>query len=568
MRQSSDEQGAVRWELRPASGDWRVLATKLGIHPVTARILDVRGFGTPSLATRFLNPGWDDILEPHDLPHFDCAVARVTRAIARRERIVVFGDYDVDGLTATAILVNAIRIVGGNVSWSIPHRLLDGYGLREKHVDAIVRQGAGLIITVDCGIRSFEAVQFANCRGIDVIIIDHHLPDCELPVALAVVNPNRRDSTYSNRCLCGAGLTYQFAAGLFHAMLMPKRRTRELLASFIKLAAVATVADVAPLVGENRAIVHLGLQGLADIRSPGLRLLLESAGIPSGQPPTAREVAFRLAPRINAAGRLEDAALILDLLATRDPITAASLVQKLERINQRRKAEQARVLEEIAAMAAVVDGQPVAVFSGRSWHRGILGIVAARLVEQLQRPVFALAIENGLAHGSGRSVPGVDLNALLKKVSHHLEAFGGHEQAAGVTLRADRIDAFLDEICVLCETAPAEEVIQIDANLRLEEAVRLWPEILRLEPFGHGNPPPVFATRVQAESAPVSVNPWVVKMRVWQKDRTFEVKQFGRKAASVCINPGDKIDLAYTVQPDRWNREGFSMVLETLRQVV
>jgi len=296
-----------------------------------------------------------------------------------------------------------------------------------------------------------------------------------------------------------------------------------------------------------------------------LRLLLGSAGIPSGRPPSAREVAFRVAPRINAAGRLADAALIMDLLTTRDPVTAASLAARLEGINASRKKEQARVLDEIATMADLMHGQPVAVFSGRGWHRGVLGIVAARLVEQLHKPVFVLAEENGLAYGSGRSVPGVDLNALLGQVRHHLEAFGGHEQAAGLTLRAERIDAFRDDVCAACGDVPDAETIRIDANLRLEEAARVWPEIVRLEPFGNGNPTPVFATRVQAESSPVSINRWVTRIRVQQNDRNFEVKHFGRGALAMRVDPGDRIDLAYSLQPDNWKREGFSIVLEAVR---
>jgi single-stranded-DNA-specific exonuclease len=344
---------------------------------------------------------------------------RMARAIRHRERIVILGDYDVDGIAATAILLSAIRICGGDVGWAIPHRLIEGYGLREQHVYAAQQKGATLIITADCGIRSFDVVQTANRCGIDVIITDHHVPDAEFPPALAIVNPNRRDSLYSNRHLCGAGLAFKFAAGIFSRMQIPETART---AGFLKVTAIATVVDVMPLVGENRAMVSLGLRGLADVKSPGLRLLLETAHIPAGRAPTAREVAFHVAPHINAADRLEDAALVMDLLTTRDPVAAASLVETLEKMNFRRKGEQARILDEIGS--GPCPGESVLVFSGRGWHRGVLGIVAARLVEQFHRPVIVLSERDALAQGSGRSLPGIDLHALLERLRNLLEAFG------------------------------------------------------------------------------------------------------------------------------------------------
>jgi single-stranded-DNA-specific exonuclease len=346
---------------------------------------------------------------------------------------------------------------------------------------------------------------------------------------------------------------------------MPDRRIQELLASFVKLAAIATISDVMPLIGENRAIVHLGLRGLADIRAPGLRLLFESAGAGNGHSITAREIAFRVAPRINAAGRLQHASLVMDLLAARDAGRARALAESLEKINYRRKQEQARLLEEINDISEPHANRRVLVFCGRGWHRGVLGIVAARLVEQFRRPVLVLSEENGFAYGSGRSVPGINLSSLLERVRHHLETFGGHEQAAGLTLRTDRIAAFREEICAACPEVCAEEAIEIDANLRLLEIADVWPEITRLEPFGHGNPNPIFATRVQIESPQVFVTRSVSKVRVSQNGGAFEVKQFGCDNGSVSVTPGARVDMAYSLLPDRWRREGFTVVLEALR---
>ncbi len=555
----------LQWKLKPTQGDFVRLAEKLNIHPVMARILVSRGVDSPSAAGRFLSPGWHEILNPRDLPDMDRAVSRTVRAIQRRERILVFGDYDVDGVMATAILVNAIRIAGGEARWSMPHRLLDGYGLREKHVNAAHETGAGVIITADCGVRSHDAVRHANSRGIDVIVTDHHLPEPDLPPALAVVNPNLSGSAYRNPHVCGAGVAYQFVSELLRAIRMPDRRIQELLASFVKLAAIATISDVMPLVGENRAIVHLGLRGLAETRAPGLRLLLESASVANGHSITAREIAFRVAPRINAAGRLQHASLIMDLLAARDSGRARALAESLEKINCRRKQEQTRVLEEIGDISEPDPKPRVLVFSGRGWHRGVLGIVAARLVERFRRPVFVLSEENGFAYGSGRSVAGINLNSLLERVRHHLETFGGHDQAAGLTLRIERIAAFREDICAACPDARAEEGIEIDANLRLAEIAHMWPEITRLEPFGHGNPNPIFATRVRIESPPIFVSTSVSKMRVQQNGRIFEVKQFGPGEESVEMQPGTQVDMAYSLLSDRWRREGFAIVLEALR---
>jgi single-stranded-DNA-specific exonuclease len=555
----------IQWKLKPAKGEFARLAQQLNIHAVMARILVSRGIDSAGAAHRFLSPGWEDILNPRDLPDLDRAVNRTVRAIQRRERILVFGDYDVDGVMATAILVNAIRIAGGEASWSMPHRLLDGYGLREKHVDAAHETGASVIITADCGVRSHDAIRHANSHGIGVIVTDHHPPDHDLPPAIAIVNPNLSASAYGNTYLCGAGVAYQFVSELLRASRIPDRRIQELLASFVKLAAIATISDVMPLVGENRAIVHLGLRGLADTRAPGLRLLLESAGVGNGHSITAREIAFRVAPRINAAGRLQHASLVMDLLAERDSDRARALAESLERINYCRKQEQTRVFEEISDISEPDPKPRVLVFCGRGWHRGVLGIAAARLVERFRRPVFVLSEENGFAYGSGRSVPGINLSSLLERVRHHLETFGGHEQAAGLTLRTDRIAAFREEICAACPDLHAEDVIEIDANLRLAEIAHVWPEITRMEPLGHGNPNPIFATRVRIESPPVFVSSSVSKTRVQQNGRIFEVKQFGAGGDGIEMQPGTQVDMAYRLLSDTWRREGFAIVLEALR---
>jgi len=524
----TERPGELRWQLRDAAAkDCRHLVDQLRIHPVTARVLVARGWNTPALAARFLDPKWSDILDPSRLPDFDRAIARIVDAIRRGERIMIIGDYDVDGLTATAILSTAIRIAGGIVTWKIPHRLRDGYGMREKHVDAASQEGIRLIVTADSGIRSFSAIQHAKGVGIDVIITDHHLPELHLPDAVAIVNPTRRDSVYPNQNLCGAGVAFQFSVGLLRAIRVPEQRATAIARSLCKLAAIGTIADVVPLVGENRSIASLGLRCLADVRNPGLRALLDAIGVPPGRRPTAREVAFRLAPRINAAGRVEDASLIMDLFSTGDRDIAESLVARVEKANDRRKAEQARVLKDIARQVSRSDLEwPVLVFSRPGWHRGVLGIVAARLVDQYQKPVFVLSEEADMAYGSGRSIPGVDLTGLLERTKQHLEAFGGHEQAAGLTIRTERIRAFRDDIGAARGDVHPARILEVDSQFHLADAARVWPEISRFEPFGNGNPDPIFATRVRVATPAIAGRSGIWRINFEQDGRIFPFKDF------------------------------------------
>jgi single-stranded-DNA-specific exonuclease len=554
-----------KWELRQA-GDFLSLARDLPVHPAIARILASRGYTTAEQARRFLHPGWRDFHDPAGLPDFENAITRLVRAVQRNERILIFGDYDVDGIAATAILTSAVCMVGGRCKWMIPNRL-EGYGFRAQHVDAAKSLGVSLIVTADCGICSFDAVDTAALWGIDVIVTDHHLPESGVPAAAAVVNPNLPCSEYPNRYLCGAGIAFQMAGGLFRRLGIPRPRIRQMATSFARLAAIATIADVMPLVGENRALVRLGLSQLPQARSHGLRLLLESAGVlKNGCAPTARDVAFRVAPRINAAGRLADAGLVMNLLTTADPATAAEALQQLEELNRRRKDEQARVLGEILSTFRD-QGESVLVFCERGWHRGVLGIVAARLVEQFRRPAIVLSEEDGRAHGSGRSVPEIDLHALLSSVSKHVESFGGHSQAVGVTIAATAVAPFRDALCARCPKPLSERNVVIDAKLRLADAKQIWPEVNALEPFGNSNPNPLFATRVQVEATPVFITNWVSKFRVRQNGVVYDIKHFGTNQG-LRVLPGDWVDLAYSLQSDSWTREGFSFVLEALRNAI
>ena len=385
----------------------RDLAAELGVQPVTASVLLSRGLTDPDAARRFLTPDLGHLHDPLLLTGMRDAVARIQAAIQAKEKILIYGDYDVDGTVSVVILKKAIEMAGGEASFHVPHRLKDGYGMRADVIERAAAMGIALIISVDTGIRASEVVREARERGIDVIVTDHHLPDAELPPALAVLNPNRRDCDYPDKNLCGAGVAFKLVHALLATLGWPAEKLARVMKSFLKLVAIATVADVVPLVGENRVIVKHGLDGLNQSKNPGLRAILELSGLLNGRSPSARQVAFQIAPRINAAGRMDDAQNVIRMFLTDDPEQARRLASQLHSLNQERRdteAEIVRLVLEECAGVPVTDDQTVLVFSGLNWHRGVVGIVASRLVERFCRPVFVLSEEDGQAQGSGRSI--------------------------------------------------------------------------------------------------------------------------------------------------------------------
>ncbi len=380
----------------------RCLATELDVQPITATVLLNRGFADSATARRFLTPDLGHLHDPNLLTGMRDAVARIQAAIQAKQKILIYGDYDVDGTVSVVILKKAIEMAGGEASFHVPHRLKDGYGMRADIIERAAAMGIALIVSVDTGIRAGEVVREARDRGIDVIVTDHHLPDAELPPALAVLNPNRRDCGYPDKNLCGAGVAFKLVHALLATLGWRAEKLERVMKSFLKLVAIATVADVVPLVGENRVIVKHGLDGLNQAKNPGLRAILELAGLLNGRAPSARQVAFQIAPRINAAGRMDDARNAIRMFLTEDPGEARQLASELHTLNQERRdteAEIVRLVMEECASAPVPSDQSVLVFSGLNWHRGVVGIVASRLVERFCRPVFVLSEEDGQAQG-------------------------------------------------------------------------------------------------------------------------------------------------------------------------
>jgi len=489
----------ARWAVA-AQADPRAttaLAGQLNIPEPLAAILVQRGLGAPDLAKAFLRPDLERLSDPLAWADMARAVALVAGVVRAGTPILVHGDYDVDGQCATALLTRVLRSVGGRVHGFVPHRLRDGYDFGPAGLAEAQRVGAGLIITCDCGISAVEAVRAARAAGIEVVITDHHLPGDELPPASAVLDPRRPDCASTDKNLCGAGVAFKLAQALGPAL----GASPNLPLHFLDYVALATVADVVPLTGENRILVRHGLKMLSDSRWTGLRALVEAAGL-AGRPVKSGHVGFILAPRLNAAGRIGEPADGLQLLLADDPAAAAAIARELETLNARRQALDQRILDEAVELAEATlrPEDRALVLAADGWHPGVIGIVASRLVERYGRPAFLIGWDGDSGRGSGRSIAGFDLHRALHRVGSHLEKYGGHHMAAGFTIRRPCYEsfrvAFLDvarELLGPDDLVPAQRVdLELPLGLVSEELEKL---MRYLEPCGPGNPAPVFGVR-------------------------------------------------------------------------
>ncbi len=552
----------ARWILpEPAEPEVLRLSGTLGITLAAARVLWHRGYREAAEAARFLQAPLEDLHDPFLLRGMEAAVERLRRAISSRERLLIYGDYDVDGATSVVILKKAIELAGGAAGYYVPDRLGEGYGMRAEVIEQAAAEGVRLVISVDTGIRAQEAAGRARELGVDLIVTDHHLPEETLPPACAILNPKQPGCPYPDKNLCGAGVALKLVQGLLGRLGWPEQRRRQLICSFLKMAAIATVADVVPLTGENRIIVKHGLAGLASVSNPGLRALLEVAGFQAGEAPSAGQVAFRIAPRINAAGRMASAADVIRLFLTSDAEQARQLAAQLHHLNQERQQTEAEIiaaiLEECSRAPAAQD-QPTLIFSGQGWHVGVVGIVASRLVERFHRPAIVLSIdaETGIARGSGRSIPALHLLEALESMDDLFIRFGGHRQAAGLTLEAGRIEEFRRRLNQYAsERLRPEDLIprrEFDARLRLEEIDdSLAADILRLAPFGFGNPAPLFAVEsVEVAGEPVFFKENHLRLRLRQDGRAVWVRAWNFRERSAELGPGVRFDAAVQIESD------------------
>ena len=505
---------------RPSPSDERLvaeLATGLRLPPILCRVLATRGLQSVDEAKRFLRPRLDELHAPSSLADGPRAAERVARALSSGERIFVHGDYDVDGICATALLTRWLRSLGGDVVPFVPHRLRDGYDFSRAGLDAALAAGAGLVITADCGTMAHETVRQAREAGLDVVVTDHHTVGDRLPDATAVVNPQREDCRYPDKGLCGAGVAYKFCELVGAAVGAASSD----LAEYLDLVALATVADLVPLTGENRVLVTYGLRRMAQTRVVGVVALVEAAGLTADEV-TAGRVGFVVAPRINAAGRVGESADALALLLTEDASSARRLAEGLEATNRSRQEEDRRTLDEaLELLEGSYDSERDygVVLASEGWHPGVIGIVASRVVERIHRPVVMVALDGASGRGSARSIAGFHLHEALTECSAHLGRFGGHAQAAGMDLDRDAVPAFRDAFnAVARRRLTAEQlrpVLRPDVELSLDQVdLDLVHWMTYLGPHGIGNPGPLFLARGVTLSGARTVGEGHLKVRL------------------------------------------------------
>ena len=535
----SAQAGPRQWTVSAVeSAAAELLARQLGCPRGIAEVLVSRGIAEPATAHTFFNPSLDDLIDPMRMLGMDVAVERIQRAVRGGEPILIYGDYDVDGTAATVLLKTAIERIASKdkpatVTYHVPHRLREGYGMQTGVLGQAATAGVRLVISVDTGIRAFAAAAEAKALGLDLIVTDHHLPDeaMGMPEAIAVLNPAQPGCPYPFKSLCGAGVAFKLA----HAILLAAAETEEqrtrlkktLLPSFLKLVAIATIADSVALEGENRVIAALGLRELRNPVQPGLRALMQVAQIPANRPPTATEVGFRLAPRINAAGRMDVAGDVVELFLTRDPDVARVLAEKLDRLNEDRRATEASALAAIELQLESLrdgDGTFLAdciILDDPGWHRGVLGILASRIVDRTGRPALVLTHEDGHAHGSGRSIEGFHLLDALTAVHEAstepgsansnevlFTRFGGHAHAVGFSLPTEQLSLLRQRMrhygAPLLTGPMLAPPLRYDAEVQLRELTQeFFDWLTRCGPFGIGNREPVWMTRRLALTAPV-----------------------------------------------------------------
>lgn len=538
------DRGAVERLCSDLRADSARLLFSPGSLPILSELLVRRGICDVETALRHLKPSVDHLHAPEKLTGLSAAVERLDAAIERKEPILIYGDYDVDGTMAVIILKTAIELCGGTAEFHVPHRIREGYDIRDDVIERAAAAGIRLIISVDMGIRAFGPADTAHRLGVDLIVTDHHLPGHDgVPKALAVINPNQDGCEYPYKQLCGAGVAFKLAQALMQRRLHGKDQNRVLL-SFMKVVAIATIADAVPLTGENRVFASLGLDALRKAVNPGLKALLEAAQISPNRPPTSGEVGFRIAPRINAAGRMDVARDVIELFSCKDPARARQLAAKLDQLNTDRQEEERRILrsveERFASEAALCDAYCIVV-DGDGWHRGVIGITATRIVERYNRPTIVISREGDEAFGSGRSIRAFHLLEALESCGDLFSRYGGHSHACGfampvanVTELRTRLDQYARTRLKLDDFEP---ILDVEAELSLTDVT---PELLHalrlLEPYGMANPEPVFAARgVQLVAPPRILKEKHIKIKLRAGQHALEVQDSHELSAAAIL---------------------------------
>jgi single-stranded-DNA-specific exonuclease len=537
-----------------------------------ARLLVRRGLTDPESAARFLTPSLEHLHLPEEMTGLRAAVDRLDAAIERKELMLIYGDYDVDGTMAIIILKTAIELCGGAADFHVPHRIREGYDMRDDVIERAATAGIRLIISVDMGIRAFAPAETAHRLGVDLIVTDHHLPGPDgVPRAHAVVNPNQAGCSYPYKQLCGAGVAFKVAQALVQRRL-PEKDQKKLLLSFMKVVAIATIADAVPLTGENRVFAKLGLEALRHAVNPGLKALLNEAQISTNRPPNSAEVAFRIAPRINAAGRMDIARDVIDLFSVKDETRARELAAKLNQLNTDRQEEERGILraieERIAGDPALCEAYCIVV-DGEGWHRGVIGIAATRVVERYHRPAIVISSNGEEAHGSGRSIRPFHLLEAIEASNTLFTRYGGHSHACGFSMPSANVVQLRTELDAFARnrltTADFEPTLQVEAELHLSEVTPVLYQMLSLlEPYGTGNHEPAFTARnVRLLAPPKILKDKHIKLKFkadenGSKDRRTENRELRTVLNALGWNmadrlqespllAGDAIDIAFTI---------------------
>jgi single-stranded-DNA-specific exonuclease len=563
-----------RWTIKKHDREAvKMLADELKISPVVAALLISRGYETGEKAHKFLNPSLADLHEPNLLKGMKEAVKRILKAVETGEKILIWGDYDVDGTTGTVVLRKALEILGAKTGFHIPHRFTEGYGVNIPALEKAKERGYTLVVSVDCGIRSFEPIAWAKENGIDFIVTDHHLSDetKENPDAFAVVNPNQPGCEYPDKNLAGVGVAFKLA----HALLREKGK-ENLVKGFLKIVAIGTIADVMKLTGENRAIVSLGLKDLPKAHNYGLKALMEVADCTGAM--TSYDIGFRIAPRINAAGRMDQARRIVELFETTDFDEARTLAEMLNSRNRERQKVQTEITE--LAMLSTLDSRfsnrNFIVVAGEGWHRGVIGLAASKIAEKFYRPTIVLSIEDGIAHGSARSIAGYHLLNGLDSCAELFEQYGGHAAAAGMKIRQENIEHLQERLNAhATEILSAEDLIpeiKIDAIVSSQTLnLDLVRELKQFEPFGMGNAKPRFVTKdLTLTKEPFVMKEKHLKLKLADKEgKQFEAVWWDGvdKSKKQTLKPKTRIELAYTPETNNWNgNTRLQLVVEDLRE--
>ncbi|MEJ7846785.1 MAG: single-stranded-DNA-specific exonuclease RecJ [Pyrinomonadaceae bacterium] len=560
-----------RWIIKKHDFDAvKSLGGQLGVSPLVAALLIARGHETQEKAQKFLKPQYTDLHEPLLLKGMNEAVERILKAVDNKEKVLIWGDYDVDGTTGTALLRKTLKILGAETGFHIPNRFTEGYGINIPALIEAKANGFTLAISVDCGIRSFEPLEWAKENGLDFIVTDHHISD-EIkgnPPAIAVVNPNQPDCPYPDKNLAGVGVAFKLA----HALLR-ERGKEEFLKDFLKIAAIGTVADVMQLTGENRAIVSLGLKDLTKTTNLGLKALMEVADCRSDM--TSYHIGFRIAPRINAAGRMDIARHVVELLETENFNEARSLAGILDSRNRERQQVQLKITELALFETKDIGSQKFVVVAGENWHRGVIGLAASRIAEKLNRPTIVLSIENGYGHGSARSISNFHLLNALESCSELFEQFGGHAAAAGMKINTKNIDLLREALNTHAESILSNDdlipELKIDAVVKSQSLdLKLIDELRSFEPFGAGNPKPVFITKdLQIAGEPFIMKEKHLKLRLRDDSaKMFEAVWWGgvEKSQGQTLAPGTSIELVYTAEANSWQGNNrLQLVVEDIR---